>query len=76
MNHLTPNQHMLLRLLAHNIDNHDIAYILDISERTVPGLVTTLLEKCGLTSCSQAMAYLETQLAATQPSPAAKSASE
>lgn len=65
MKHLTPNQQVLLRLLAHNIGNRDIAHILDISERTVPGLVTTLLEKCGLVGRHQAHAYLTEQLGQT-----------
>ena len=76
MNHLTPNQQVLLRLLAHNIGNRDIAHILDISERTVPGLVTTLLEKCGLTSRRQAMAYLANHLETANTTPTAKNVSE
>jgi len=58
MTDLTPRQTMLLHLLAKGMDDRGIAFVMQIEERTLRGLVTTLLEKCGLHSRSQCAEYL------------------
>ena len=59
MTTLTKRQEMVLRLLANGMNNHDIAFIMQIDERKVPGLITTVMEKCGLSSRAQCYEYLK-----------------
>jgi DNA-binding NarL/FixJ family response regulator len=58
MPELTPRQMEVLRLLAEGMNNAQIAFVIGISPRVVSGLVTTVLDKCGLTSRQQLPAYL------------------
>ena len=59
----TPRQMEVLRLLADGLNNAQIAFVLGISPRVVSGLVTHVLEMCGLTSRQQVPAYLERRAA-------------
>lgn len=55
---LSARQLEVLRLLADGMDNREVAFVLGVSVSTVRGLVTTVLEKCGLNNRQQAAAYL------------------
>lgn len=63
MNDLTKRQTMILHLLADGMTNLEIARVLDISPLVTRGLITGVLDKCGLTGRQQVAAYLERQRA-------------
>ena len=52
---LTRREEDLLELLARGLDNHQIAAHLDLSEKTVRNMVSTVLDKLGVESRAQAI---------------------
>jgi pimeloyl-ACP methyl ester carboxylesterase/DNA-binding CsgD family transcriptional regulator len=52
---LTPREVELLELLARGLDNHQIAAHLDLSEKTVRNMVSSVLAKLGVESRAQAI---------------------
>ena len=52
---LTPRESELLDLLARGLDNHQIAAHLDLSEKTVRNMVSSVLDKLGVESRAQAI---------------------
>ncbi len=52
---LTPRENELVDLLARGLDNHQIAAHLDVSEKTVRNMVSTVLDKLGVESRAQAI---------------------
>lgn len=52
---LTPRENELVELLARGLDNHQIAAHLDISEKTVRNMVSSVLDKIGAESRAQAI---------------------
>jgi len=53
--HLTPREREILELLAHGLDNTQIAARLGLSEKTVRNNITPILDKVGVESRSQAI---------------------
>jgi pimeloyl-ACP methyl ester carboxylesterase len=52
---LTPRENELVELLARGLDNHQIAAHLDLSEKTVRNMVSSVLAKLGVESRAQAI---------------------
>ena len=52
---LTPREVELVELLARGLDNHQIAAHLDLSEKTVRNMVSSVLDKLGVESRAQAI---------------------
>ena len=52
---LTPRENELLEFLARGLDNHQIAAHLDLSEKTVRNMVSSVLDKMGVESRAQAI---------------------
>jgi pimeloyl-ACP methyl ester carboxylesterase/DNA-binding CsgD family transcriptional regulator len=52
---LTPRENELLELLARGLDNHQIAAHLELSEKTVRNMVSSVLDKLGVESRAQAI---------------------
>jgi DNA-binding NarL/FixJ family response regulator len=57
LEHLSPREFDVLKLLARGMENAQIAHELDISPRTVKNHVSSILSKLGLTSRLQAAIY-------------------
>jgi DNA-binding NarL/FixJ family response regulator len=67
---LTAREHEVLVLLAAGLSNRDIARRLSISERTARTHVSSILDKLGLRSRTQAALYaIQQGLAPATPSP-------
>jgi DNA-binding NarL/FixJ family response regulator len=54
---LTPREGALLELLARGLDNHQIAAHLDLSEKTVRNMVSSVLGKLGVETRAQAIVH-------------------
>ncbi|MGY1620288.1 response regulator [Geodermatophilus sp. SYSU D00691] len=68
--HLTAREHEVLVLLAAGLSNREIAHSLSISERTARTHVSSILDKLGLRSRTQAALYaIQQGLAPASPSP-------
>jgi len=52
---LTPRENELVELLARGLDNHQIAAHLDLAEKTVRNMVSSVLEKLGAETRAQAI---------------------
>jgi pimeloyl-ACP methyl ester carboxylesterase/DNA-binding CsgD family transcriptional regulator len=52
---LTPRENELVELLARGLDNHQIAAHLDLSEKTVRNMLSSVLDKLGVESRAQAI---------------------
>ncbi|HUQ28139.1 MAG TPA: alpha/beta fold hydrolase [Usitatibacter sp.] len=52
---LTPRENELVELLARGLDNHQIAAHLELSEKTVRNMVSSVLDKLGVESRAQAI---------------------
>lgn len=68
---LTPREREILDLLAHGLDNMQIAARLDISEKTVRNNITPILDKLEVESRSQAIVRAREAGFAAQPLPRA-----
>jgi pimeloyl-ACP methyl ester carboxylesterase/DNA-binding CsgD family transcriptional regulator len=55
MENLTPREEELVEFLARGLDNHQIAAHLDLSEKTVRNMVSSVLDKLGVESRAQAI---------------------
>jgi DNA-binding NarL/FixJ family response regulator len=66
---LTTREHEVLRLLAAGLSNRELAHRLSISERTARTHVSSILDKLGLRSRTQAALYAVQHGLVTTPSP-------
>lgn len=64
---LTPRERQVLELIAHGLDNDDIARRLGLTEKTVRNNVTAIFDKLGVTSRAKAVARARDAGFASQP---------
>jgi len=64
---LTPRERQVLELVAHGLDNEEVARRLALTEKTVRNNVTAIFDKLGVTSRAQAVARARDAGFASQP---------